>query len=192
MRVGPFIPPVAWMGVIFWLSTPSFGVEETGGWILPFLKALFPWATLPQLEFLHWLGRKTAHVLEYALLAWLWHRAFSRGGGAARPLTSFALTAGYAIVDELHQGWTGSRGGSALDVMLDAGGGAGALLLAGWGWRRAAARLTGAFLWFAAAGGTLLLLLYLGVGAPVRWLVVSVPLSWLALWAWRRRRRPER
>src|SRR3972149_5178302 len=85
MRVGPFVPPVVWMGVIFWLSTRSFAAEETGGWILPLLKALFPWATLPQLEFIHWLGRKTAHVLEYAVLAGLWHRAFSRGGGTARP-----------------------------------------------------------------------------------------------------------
>ena len=192
MRVGPFVPPVVWMGVIFWLSTRSFAAEETGGWILPLLKALLPWATLPQLEFIHWLGRKTAHVLEYAVLAGLWHRAFSRGGGTARPLTAFALTAGYAIVDELHQGWTGSRGASALDAVLDAAGGGAALLLATWGWRRAAERLTGALLWFAAAGGSLLLLLYLGVGAPVRWLVVSVPLAWLALWAWRRARRLER
>ncbi|MFZ1057589.1 MAG: hypothetical protein WAP47_00215, partial [Candidatus Rokuibacteriota bacterium] len=66
------------------------------------------------------------------------------------------------------------------------------LLLAAWGGRRAAEGLTGALLWFAAAGGSLLLLLYLGVGAPVRWLVVSVPFAWLALWAWRRRRRLER
>ena len=188
----PFLLPVAWMGFIFWLSTGSFSAEETGGLILPLLRALFPWASLPQLEFLHWLGRKAAHVGEYAVLAGLWHRAFPRGGGAARPLTSFALTAGYAIVDELHQGWTGSRGASALDVVLDAAGGAAALLLATWGWRRAAERLTGALLWFATAGGSLLLLLYLGVGAPVRWLVVSVPLAWLALWAWRRRRRLER
>jgi len=192
MRGVPFLLPVAWMGFIFGLSTPSFAAEETGGWILPLLKALFPWATLPQLEFIHWLGRKTAHVLEYAVLAGLWHRAFSRGGGTARPLTAFALTAGYAIVDELHQGWTGSRGASALDAVLDAAGGGAALLLATWGWRRAAERLTGALLWFAAAGGSLLLLLYLVVGAPVRWLVASVPLAWLALWAWRRRRRLER
>ncbi len=192
MRVGPFVPPVVWMGVIFWLSTSSFAAEETGEWILPLLKALLPWATLSQLEFIHWLGRKTAHVTEYAILAWLWHRALSRPGRGPRSLAAFALTVAYAITDELHQGLTGSRGASALDVVLDAAGGGAALLLAAWGGRRAAERLTGALLWFAAAGGSLLLLLYLGVGAPVRWLVVSVPLAWLALWAWRRRRRLER
>ncbi|MFZ1061106.1 MAG: VanZ family protein, partial [Candidatus Rokuibacteriota bacterium] len=116
MRAGPFVPPVVWMGVIFWLSTPSFAAEETGGWILPLLKALLPWATLPQLEFIHWLGRKMAHVTEYAILAWLWHRALSRPGRGPRSLAAFALTVAYAITDELHQGWTGSRGASALDV----------------------------------------------------------------------------
>jgi VanZ family protein len=179
------------MGFIFWLSTGSFSAEETGGLILPLLKALFPWATLPQLEFIHWLGRKTAHVIEYAILASLWHRAFWRTGRAARPLAAFGLTVAYAITDELHQGWTGSRGASALDVLLDACGGGAALLLATWGWRRAAERLTGALLWFAAAGGSLLLFLYLAAGAPVRWFLVSVPLAWLALWAWRRQRRLE-
>src|SRR3972149_2793542 len=116
MRAGPFVPAVVWMGVIFWLSTPSFAAEETGGWILPLLKALLPWATLPQLEFIHWLGRKMAHVTEYAILAWLWHRALSRPGRGPRSLAAFALTVAYAITDELHQGWTGRRGGSVPDV----------------------------------------------------------------------------
>ena len=192
MRVGPFVPPVAWMGVIFWLSTGRFSAEETGGWILPLLQALFPWATPPQLEFIHWLGRKTSHAAEYAILAWLWHRAFVRRGDAARPLPALGLTVGYAIFDELHQGWTGSRGASALDVVLDAVGGGAALTLATLGWRRAAERLTSALLWFAAAGGSLLLVVALAAGAPVGWLAGSAPLAWLALWAWRRRRRLDR
>ena len=191
MSVLPFVPPAAWMGVIFLLSTGRFSAEETGGWILPLLKALFPWASLPQLEFLHWLGRKTAHVIEYAILASLWYHAFWRTGRAGRPLAAFGLTVAYAITDELHQGWTGSRGASALDVVLDACGGGAALLLVAWGWGHAAEKVTGALLWLAAAGGSLLLLVYLAAGAPVRWLLVSVPPAWLALWAWRRRRRPD-
>jgi VanZ family protein len=192
MRVVPFLLPVAWMGFIFWLSTGSFSAEETGGWILPLLKTFFPWASLPQLEFLHWLGRKTAHVMEYAILAWLWHRVFRHTERGGRPGAAFGLTVVYAITDELHQGWTGSRGASALDVVLDAAGGGAALLSATWGWRRAAERLTGALLWFAAAGGSLLALVMLMAGAPVRWLLVSAPLAWLALWAWRRRLRLDR
>ncbi|MFQ5946994.1 MAG: VanZ family protein [Anaerolineae bacterium] len=197
MRITPWIPPVAWMGVIFWLSTGSFSVEETGGWILPFLQRLFPWATISQLEFLHWLGRKTAHVTEYAILAWLWHRAFVKAGPStfqkrAGVLSAFGLTVVYAIVDELHQGWTGQRGGSTADVVLDAFGGGAALVLISRGWLRTAEWLTGALLWFAAFGGTLLLLVLALAGASPRWLWGSVPLAWITLWAWTRHRRLDR
>jgi VanZ family protein len=190
MRLAPWIPPVAWMGVIFWLSSDRFSGEETGGWILPLLSALLPWATPSQLELLHWVGRKAAHVGEYAILAWLWHRAFSRRGGAGHPGRALALTVGYAAFDELHQGWTGSRGAGAGDVALDAFGGGVALAFITWGWQRVAERLTGALLWLAAAGGSLLLLVHLAASAPPGWLWASAPLAWLALWAWRRRRRP--
>lgn len=194
MRFGLWIPPVAWMGFIFWLSTGSFSAEETGAWIFPLLKALLPWATLSQLEFLHWLARKTAHVSEYAILAWLWQRAFVKSGSSAlsrngRTLAAFGLTVAYAIFDELHQGWTGQRGGSAHDVVLDAVGGGVALAVTSWGWRRATERVTAFLLWFAAVGGSLLLVVALVAGAPVRWLVASVPLAWLMLWGWRRRAR---
>ena len=66
-----------------------------------------------------------------------------------------------------------------------------------WGhlWRRALASalnfFTGLFLWAAAVGGTLLLLLNLTLGVGNRWLWISAPLGWIALWGWRRwRRRP--
>lgn len=192
MRLIPFAPPVAWMGVIFWLSTGTFSVERTGSWVLPLLQALFPWATLPQIELLHWLGRKTAHLTEYAILAGLWLRALVKSGPASwsrprRALVAFGLTVAYAIFDELHQGWTGQRGASAADVVLDALGGGVALTLVSWGWHLTLERLTASLLWFAAVGGSLLLFVFFLAGAPARWLWGSVPLAWLFLWAWRRR-----
>lgn len=194
MRVGPWIPPLAWMGVVFWLSTGSFSAERTGAWIVPLLKALLPWATSSQLELLHWLGRKTAHVLEYAILAGLWQRAFVKSGPAGwrsrgHALAAFGLTVAYAIFDEIHQGWTGQRSASARDVVLDAFAGGAALVVSRWGWRRAAERVTALLLWFAAGGGSLLLLIFVLAGAPARWLWASTPLAWLALWGWRRRER---
>ena len=193
MRIGPWIPPVAWMGVIFWLSTGTFSAEHTLGWTFPILRALFPWATQSQLAFLHWLGRKTAHVTEYAILAWLWHRALSKPAPrdlapGARAWAALGLTVAYAILDELHQGWTGERGASPADVALDAVGGGVALTLRVWGLDRGVERLTAALLWFAAVGGSLLLLLNLVAGAAAAWLWASVPLAWLALWRWRHRR----
>ena len=197
MRPGPWIPPFAWMGIIFWLSTGTFSAAETSAWILPLLQALLPWATLSQLEFLHWLGRKTGHVTEYAILAWLWQRAFFKSGPAGLPrsaqaLSAFGLTVAYAIFDELHQGWTGQRTASPLDVGLDAFGGAGALTVVSWGWRRAAERLTMFLLWFAAVGGSLLLIVSVLARTRAQWLWGSVPLAWIALWMCHRQHRLDR
>jgi len=47
--------------------------------------------------------------------------------------------------------------------------------------------VTTILLWIAAAGGTLLLLLSVLAGASARWLWVSAPLAWIALFGWRRR-----
>lgn len=197
MRFAAFVPPVAWMGVIFWLSTGTFSAEQTASWILPLLHALFPWATPGQIEFLHWLGRKTAHVTEYAILAWLWQRAFLKSGppGLSRgseTAAAFGLTVAYAIFDEIHQGWSGQRTASARDVALDSFGGLTALTLARRGWRRTLEGATTLLLWVAAAGGSLLLFVFFLAGAPARWLWGSVPLAWIALWGWRRHRRLDR
>lgn len=186
MRVKPWLPPILWMGVIFWLSTGAFSDEATGRWLLPVLRLFLPRASAAQLDFLHAAVRKAGHVAEYAILAWLWYRAFLRSGRGPRPLAAFAFTLAYAGLDELHQAWTGLRGGSLLDVALDAFGGGAALAPARWGWRRVAERLTTALLWFAAAGGTLLLAVSLFADRPPGGLRASVPLAWLALWAWRR------
>ena len=184
-------PPLAWMGVIAWLSGDAGSAEATAPWTFPLLQALLPWATPEQLQFLHLFLRKSGHVLEYALLAFLWHRALARGAGgpASAQLSALGITVGYAAFDEIRQSWTALRTGSAFDVLLDAGG-AGAMLLGlRQGWAPSLAFLTGLALWVAALGGTLLLVLNLSVGVSGRWLWLSVPVAWIALWAWRRRGR---
>lgn len=80
-----------------------------------------------------WL-RKSAHFLEYALLAYLWFRAL-RGDQQRRWKWSwfaiaFLATALWATVDELQQGYISRhRTGSAWDVLIDSSGGLTALLL---------------------------------------------------------------
>ncbi|MFT3878424.1 MAG: VanZ family protein [Gemmatales bacterium] len=80
-----------------------------------------------------WL-RKSAHFLEYALLAYLWLRAL-RGDHQRRWKWSwfaiaFLATALWATVDELQQGYISRhRTGSAWDVLLDSSGGLTALML---------------------------------------------------------------
>lgn len=185
MRAARFIPPLAWMGVIFWGSTRSLSSEETGSWLLPLLRALLPWADDAQLELIHWTLRKGGHFGEYAILAWLWLRALAPPG--RRHLSAFAISVGYAGFDELHQAWTGVRTARLGDVLLDAASAAAALGLLRFGWTATAALLTTILLWIAAAGGTFLLLLALLARAPAGWLWASAPLAWIALWAWRRR-----
>jgi hypothetical protein len=128
--------------------------------------------------------RKTGHVLEYGILAWLWFRALApahRGG-----LAAFAISAAYAGLDEWHQAWTGRRAGSVVDVLLDGTAAAAALSLLRFGWQAVITFLTTILLWIAAAGGTLLLLLKLLTDVPGGWLWVSSPAAWMSLWLWRR------
>lgn len=200
MRPRRWLPPVIWMALIFVGSTAYFSGEATGRLILPVLRALLPWADPAQLDFLHAALRKAAHVTEYAILAGLWLRTLAPDRGAIAGSASatglaarhapaaLAISIAYAALDELHQAWTGVRGGSALDVLWDAAGAAVGIGLAGAGWRAVVAALTTTLLWIAAAGGTLLLLLHLATGTPGRWLWLSAPLAWIALWRWHRHR----
>jgi VanZ family protein len=196
-----FLPPLLWTACIGWFSSDAWNAGRTGSLLLPLLKALLPWAAPEQLAALHWLGRKSGHVIEYAVLAGLWRRAFysepraePRVEARAEPRPAawrapLGLAVATAFLDELYQATTLTRGASAADVLLDSAGAAAALIALGGGTATALGRLTTALLWIAAAGGTALIALNLSVAAPSGWLWLSAPAAWLALWLWRRRRR---
>jgi VanZ family protein len=59
--------------------------------------------------------RKIAHMVEYGLLWFLWWRAL--GYGDRLPAVLIAL--GYAMTDELHQGFVDGRHGTPVDVFID-------------------------------------------------------------------------
>ena len=66
--------------------------------------------------------KKTAHVIEYALLAALMLRG-ARGESPLRPahwLWAAALTLLYALTDEYHQTFVAGREGHLVDVGIDA------------------------------------------------------------------------
>jgi VanZ family protein len=93
-----FAPPLLLMGVIFFFSAqPDLG---TG---------LGVWDTVL---------RKAAHMAEYGLLWFLWHRAL----GTASPLPAAAITLAYAATDEWHQSFVEGRHGTPVDVLIDAAG----------------------------------------------------------------------
>ena len=183
-----FLPPLAWSALIAWFSGAGWHGGATAPLFEPWLRALLPWALPEQIAGVHWLLRKTGHVVEYAVLALLWRRALAGPDAPAPwrwPLALAVLTAG---LDEMRQALTPTREGRIADVLLDGGAAGAALLVATLGARRAADRLAGLLLWAAAGGGTVLLAIDVSAAAPSGWLWLTVPAAWLTLWIWRRRR----
>jgi VanZ family protein len=109
-----FGPPLALMGVIFFLSAQE---DLNSG--------LGVWDTI---------GRKLVHMATYGVLWWLWYRAL----GLRSPAAAIAITLAYAVSDEFHQTFVEGRHGSPVDVLIDAAGVAIAVAL--WSRSRVAAR----------------------------------------------------
>jgi VanZ family protein len=90
--VSLWLPVVAWAALIFTLSSIPSLSTGLGVWDL--------------------LLRKTAHVLEFAVLGAL----LARSTAAA---TALALGVGYAVSDEAHQHFVPGRSDEAVDVVID-------------------------------------------------------------------------
>jgi len=180
------------MAVITWLSSDTASAAHTGQWLLPLLHWLRPSATPGQLDAIHGLARKGAHVTEYAILAALWFRAFARGQGLAPRVAAWAalvLSAGWAFLDELHQSTLLSRTGSALDVVVDSAGALAALVVARRGWRASVDGVAAGLLWVGAVGGALVLAVNAVSGVPSGALWLTAPAAALGLLVRRHLRR---
>jgi VanZ family protein len=106
------VPLIMWMILIFYLSAQSFLVDiqdETDEKIF----------------------YKTAHMLVYAVLAWLWWRVLTPQRQFTWPvlLLALALTALYGVTDEIHQLFVPGRHGRLADVFFDTGGALAMILL---------------------------------------------------------------
>lgn len=179
-----WLPPLLWMAVVVGLSTDAGSSEHTESWLLPLFRILAPWATPAQLEALHWLARRLAHLSEYAILAALWLRAFVRGRNLSprtAGLLALTISVAWAILDELHQSFVPSRSASLADVLVDTAGALIALTVAQIGWRQAVDRTTAALLWTALIGGAGFLLLNAILGVPSVALWLTVPAAAVAL-----------
>jgi VanZ family protein len=128
-----WLPPILWMAAIFSFSTDAFSGGNTGSLLYNIFHALIPSLTPDQFQPIHHLIRKAAHFTEYGILALLLFRAF-RGNSGLRwswrwAIYAWLVVAAYALSDEFHQTFTRQRTGSIYDSMIDASGGAVALLL---------------------------------------------------------------
>lgn len=104
-----WLPPVAWMGLIFYLSAQPDLPHPSMGW-------------------LGWVINSAAHTFVFAVLAILWARAL--GQGLRSWFVAVTLTVLYALSDEFHQSFVPGRHADPLDLAFDALGAA--LGLAGW------------------------------------------------------------
>ncbi len=93
-----FGPPLALMGVIFFLSAQPNLNSGLGVWDVVL--------------------RKLAHMTEFGVLALLWWRALR----TSSPLPAVGIALAYAATDELHQTFVSGRHGSPLDWAIDATG----------------------------------------------------------------------
>jgi VanZ family protein len=101
-----WLPVVLWTALILSASNDNFSTAHSGGW----MRAIFG-RDLPAL--LHIMVRKSAHMLEYGILAilgWRAHRSMS---------VPLLVVLAVASVDEWMQSRTLARTGTAWDVLLD-------------------------------------------------------------------------
>ena len=130
-----WLPVVAWMLLIYIASTDLMSAQHTSRFIGPFLRWLNPEISLEAIRTVQFAVRKTAHVVEYAILAALLVRALHGGVRALQwwhPLAAFAIAGTFAAFDEFHQSFVASRTGSPQDVLLDGSGAALGALIAWW------------------------------------------------------------
>lgn len=133
--VGYWLPPIAWMALIFWLSTDRFSGSNTGSFLEEILRGMGLSLSASNLELLHFGIRKLAHLSGYAILGILLYRAF-RSASETRwrtqwAFSAFATAAIYALLDEYHQSLTMYRTASIRDSLIDM---LGSLLALAWIW----------------------------------------------------------
>lgn len=133
-----WLPAGLWLLVIFVASTDLGSGEHTAGFLVPLLRWFNPDISAGSIETAHFLVRKSAHLLAYAILATLFWRAFAltfiRQLLPNRALIVLLIAVSYAAFDEFHQSFVPTRTPSAHDVLID---GCGAAIAIGfcWVWR---------------------------------------------------------
>ena len=116
---------ICWAALIYFFSTGTFNAYETANVIIPILQRLFPDWTPETLYQIHFLIRKTMHLLNYLLLSFFvldGLRGDERGWRWVWGRRAVLLCTAYAALDELHQSFVPWRGASIMDVFLDSAG----------------------------------------------------------------------
>jgi VanZ family protein len=122
-----WLPIIFLMCFISWMSTETFSAENTSSVVEAVVTFLVPAISSQELNLVHALIRKAAHVTEYFIMGLLLFRAFR--GDSNVPWkwrwASFALIVVilWAATDEFHQSFVPTRAASAVDIGIDTAGG---------------------------------------------------------------------
>jgi VanZ family protein len=137
-----WLPTVLWMLLIYGASSDTISAQRSSRIIGPIVRWLCPRLPAAQVERIVFTVRKTAHFVEYGVLALLlWHALWKPRWRDQRPwnwpVAGFVmlLVGLYAASDEIHQRFVPSRTGSPWDVLLDLSGAVTALLLAAYAYQ---------------------------------------------------------
>jgi VanZ family protein len=118
---------------ISYASTGNLSASNTSWLVRPLMLWLVPDIGDETLMRTHITVRKTAHFVEYAILALLAARAFMTSSHALlrRRWMAFSLlfVACASLLDEYHQSFEASRTGTIYDSLIDVAGGAAALVV---------------------------------------------------------------
>ncbi len=123
-----WLPVILFACFIFWMSTETFSSEHTFSVVRSIISYLASGLSAEEVDLIHAIIRKIAHVVEYLILGFLLFRAF-RGHSSARWSWRWFFLASivvifWAVSDEFHQSFVSTRTGSIVDLGVDTLGGA--------------------------------------------------------------------
>jgi VanZ family protein len=118
-----WLPAIAWAGVIFFMSTKTFGSSFSARLLAEILALVHLQVAPHTFALLNHLLRKLGHLTEYSIFAIFLYHAVGDGDREAwnprKALTCIVLAGLYSLTDEFHQRFVPGRGPSIVDCGID-------------------------------------------------------------------------
>jgi VanZ family protein len=122
-----WLPVILFASFIFLMSTDTFSSEHTFSVVRTIIQFLAPGLSGGEVDLIHAIIRKLAHLVEYLILGFLLFRAFRGPSSAWWSWRWFFLASMgvllWAASDEFHQSFVATRTASTGDVGIDMVGG---------------------------------------------------------------------
>ena len=118
-----WLPVIIWAGVIFYMSTKTFGASFSNHLLRDILAILHLEVSHHTFHYLETGFRKLGHFTEYAIFAIFLYHALGEGHRSAwnprKALACILLAGLYSLTDEFHQWFVPGRGSSIVDCGFD-------------------------------------------------------------------------